>query len=450
MCGIVGIVNRSGTMVPARKLIEEMLIVDVLRGKDSTGIFTVGDKKEVNTYKKALNASDFMQMRGMDSVLSRSCTRQAIIGHNRSATKGSVSDDMAHPFTYGNITLVHNGTLNNHRFLHKDTPNFVSDSEALCWTMNHIGARETLEKASGSFSVIWYDSEEDTINFCRNEDRPMSMAIVDEGKYLVVASESKMLQWILYRNKMVLDDNVFYPLPGHILSYKLNEASDYSAVKINLLKPYIAVSRKHPIQPTSKTSSATSSPIILRASRIERMESILLPFGKKLYDDLIFWGDKFTPYHPSGSVGKLEGYDEYCDVDIKVISHNINKAAVINTDSEFSSYLYTSTIKAASKCRGSDDVIINVDRVQAISFEEYYKSGTIKYVQQDTIQSENSDYGSICSVCGVDTSNDEVGHLPINSHVTGIKDMSCCLSCASVIQKQNSPNWDSLLDVKTM
>jgi len=447
-----------------RGLASEMMLVDSVRGEDSTGLFTVDSSKNVNVWKKALHAHDFLQIRQTKAIMATLHDQQVLIGHNRAATKGEVTDDMAHPFTYGDITLVHNGTLRNHRTLCKDIPPFASDSEALCFAMSKIGPRAALEAANGAFSVIWYDRSNDTINLCRNDERPMSFALVEGGKRLVLASEAKMLRWMLDRANLEIEGNIMLPNKGNILTFKLNEDSDYTCEEIDLYKPtaHTNYGYSHTYGHNSQRNNTgriqqPSTPVNLGSARIDRMNKLLDPIGRKLYDKIIFWGGDFEPYSASCDTGKMKGYDEYAVKDVLVMAHNINKSAVVDENEEFNSHLYEATIKAATYELNTGEVIINVDNVRAIDVDSYYsEESTIEYINSDKgdttknkehkpIFSKADDYGTTCDCCGKTITNVEPGHIPINEHVTGIKDMVCCIDCASVIQKQNSAIWDSLL-----
>ena len=64
------------------------------------------------SYKKALSASDFLQVGTTQSILSDAPNCRFVMGHNRFATQGGKdNDNHAHPFCYKEITAIHNGTL---------------------------------------------------------------------------------------------------------------------------------------------------------------------------------------------------------------------------------------------------------------------------------------------------------------------------------------------------
>jgi len=445
LCGIFGVVNRSGNkLVGTKRLVSEMALVGSVRGMDSTGMFTVTPKGDVEVYKRALHSHDYLQLRQSKIMIENLHSKEAVIGHNRAATMGSVTDDMAHPFTYGDITMVHNGTLKNHRMLHNDIPPFASDSEALCWAINHMGARAALEAVSGAFSIIWYDASEDTINLCRNDDRPMSMAMTTDGR-LVLASESLMLKWMLDRDSLTVEGSVRYPVKGYILTFKLNEDTPYTAEEINLYTPptpkiYTGYT-KYDTKPTN--NSHLTSNTSFNKKRADRVTDLLATTNHRLGDSIVFWGGDFTPYREGGSTGKIDGYDEYGEKDIRIVSHNIDIKETLQGDEKYTSNLYQGIVRSAATVDG--DLVINVTKSRLIDIKVYYDEeapGVIVYVNEMDIDEE---FGTSCDICGGRILSKDPGFIPINEHVIGEKDKVCCISCAEVIRKQNSPEWDSLL-----
>jgi hypothetical protein len=109
---------------------------------------------------------------------------------------GNVVSENAHPFVEGNICLVHNGTLQNHHKLAETTV----DSHAICHHINEFGYKSMFKNIDGAYALIWYNIEEKTLYFARNADRPLYLAETDTRVFL--ASEEKMLDWILDRNNV--------------------------------------------------------------------------------------------------------------------------------------------------------------------------------------------------------------------------------------------------------
>lgn len=189
MCGIVGVAGNisKGT----REAFRFMLLVDQIRGVHSTGVASVDKYNDVSVIKKAMNSSDFLDLKSANGVID-GADNTVMIGHNRAATKGAVNNTNAHPFIHGNITGVHNGTLRNQALLddHKD---FDVDSDNLYYHMSLNGVDDTVSKLYGAYTLVWYDEVEESLNFTRNAQRPLHYAFSEDGKELFWASEPWMI-----------------------------------------------------------------------------------------------------------------------------------------------------------------------------------------------------------------------------------------------------------------
>jgi hypothetical protein len=166
---------------------KDMLTVCQVRGKDSTGIFTVNG--EVYDVAKMVGSPEFlMDMKSFDSALSG--LPRIIAGHCRRKTVGENIPANAHPYDFENLVGMHNGTLRNYYtwpgFSHKRT-----DSYALFDRINDIGVEETFEDVdpAGAWALVWYDKANDTLNFLRNDDRPLWMTWTEDKRNILWASE---------------------------------------------------------------------------------------------------------------------------------------------------------------------------------------------------------------------------------------------------------------------
>jgi predicted glutamine amidotransferase len=207
MCGIVGI---AGSLFAREELtMKRLLLLDSLRGMDSTGMATVrmGGKK-VEIAKRASHCFNLFDTKSFNDILNGTSSL-AFIGHNRSATSGAIKDVNAHPFQVDHITGVHNGTLedSDKRVLEDMVgEKFNVDSEALFAAIAKFGVKEVIPKLQkgkdsykGAWSLVWWDTDNKTLNFLRNDHRPLWYCYSDDFKLIFWASEFWMLDAALQR-----------------------------------------------------------------------------------------------------------------------------------------------------------------------------------------------------------------------------------------------------------
>jgi predicted glutamine amidotransferase len=212
MCGLVGIISKSklGFSNGEIKTFKEMLFVDQLRGMDGTGIFYNNKKRKniIKTLRAPCNATDFLEDKKVIGGLTDAFQNATIlIGHNRAATKGSLTHACTHPFRNNDITLVHNGTLNTWKNKLADTE---VDSEAICISMHNKGVEETIKNIDGAFALIWHNRKESTLNITRNYARPLF--IIETKDMYILASEDKMVEWVADRNNIVILNKKTVPI----------------------------------------------------------------------------------------------------------------------------------------------------------------------------------------------------------------------------------------------
>ena len=107
MCGIVGY---TGPKQCGEILLDGLRKLEY-RGYDSAGI-AILDGGEIVIRKSEGKIARLLELVASDP-LSGTCG----VGHTRWATHGRPSDDNAHPHKTGNIAVVHNGIIENHRTL---------------------------------------------------------------------------------------------------------------------------------------------------------------------------------------------------------------------------------------------------------------------------------------------------------------------------------------------
>lgn len=204
MCGLVGVFG--DTVKADVDIFNDLLWMDALRGKDSTGIASVaGWNKEVRLLKIPGDPSIIQNMKAYDSLVNP--TACALIGHNRYRTVGAVSAANAHPFCFDGLVGAHNGTLDDFaRRKLEDHNEFGTDSEALFNNIDIHGVKETISEMTGAWALLWYDRYQNTVNFLRNEKRPLFFAFKKGKKVMYVASEAYMIRAAAARNGVELDE----------------------------------------------------------------------------------------------------------------------------------------------------------------------------------------------------------------------------------------------------
>ena len=188
MCGIIGIASKktvSSNIISALKKLE-------YRGYDSAGIATI-DTNEINE-KKCIGRVD-----NLEKILFKNPSTGSIgIGHVRWATHGTPSQVNAHPHSSDNVSVVHNGIIENSNDLKKDLEkkgyNFKSqtDTEVITFLLtdflknfNLIDAiNKTLSKLNGSFALgILFKKYNNTVVGARRGS-PLAVGYGPDENYL--------------------------------------------------------------------------------------------------------------------------------------------------------------------------------------------------------------------------------------------------------------------------
>lgn len=207
MCGLVGI---AGDLTfPDEQTFKRLLVLDTIRGLDSTGVAVVRNSGlDVRVAKTASHPFNLFDRKSFCDALAYA-TSKALIGHNRAATSGLIKEVNAHPFQFGHITGVHNGTLEDGDKKMLETmvgESFNVDSEALFAAFAKFGPKEVIPKLKkgkdhhrGAWSLVWWDAQKDTLNFLRNDHRPLWYCWSDDFKKIFWASEFWMLDAALLK-----------------------------------------------------------------------------------------------------------------------------------------------------------------------------------------------------------------------------------------------------------
>lgn len=198
MCGICGVMSGSSGLAEQR-FFNSALLLNVFRGKDSTGVFRVTKTAKQVEIAKSMSPSPVAIYDKNDPVMEliNRAGSSALIGHCRAATRGEVTIDNAHPFEFSNVVGIHNGTISK-KF--KGSEDYKTDSEALYKLINDVGIEEALNEVesnySTAYSLAYFDKTDGTMNFVINEERPLHFGFLYAGTTLVFSSES----WVLRKS----------------------------------------------------------------------------------------------------------------------------------------------------------------------------------------------------------------------------------------------------------
>ena len=207
MCGIVGYKGKSH---PKNVLIEGLKSLEY-RGYDSSGIAFKNNKdiQIIRSVGKIINLEE--KLNGEKLI---DCSMG--IAHTRWATHGGVSEENAHPHKVGNVTLVHNGIIENASELKEELldegVNFNSqtDTEVACALINKFYDSDPVKaiseaikfiKGSYAFCILFEDRDE---LYAVRKDSPLVVGLGDNEFF--VASDIAAI--INYTDKyMLLDEN---------------------------------------------------------------------------------------------------------------------------------------------------------------------------------------------------------------------------------------------------
>jgi len=211
MCGIVAYIGKQ----EAKDILINGLKRLEYRGYDSAGI-SLYEGNELITIKKAGKVADLEKC-----IDKRVFTTNIGIAHTRWATHGVPNDTNAHPHwdNTGNITLVHNGIIENYSALKKklseDGFSFYSDTDTEVLAV-FIGAlynkvknmeeavRLALSEIDGTFGIAVLSKYEQDKVIVARRGSPMVLGIGDD-EYIAASDASAIIQHT--RQVIYLSDN---------------------------------------------------------------------------------------------------------------------------------------------------------------------------------------------------------------------------------------------------
>ena len=203
MCGIIGYIGEKN---PVEVLINGLKSLEY-RGYDSAGI-ALKEKDEIEVIKsvgKIVNLEDKIKSKEL-------IPSHLGIAHTRWATHGKPSEKNAHPHTVGNVTLVHNGIIENAEELREKlkkegvTFNSETDTEVITALINKYyendpveAINKALDEVKGSYALgILFQGSDDL--YAVRKDSPLIVGLGKEENFIA----SDIAAIIDYTNKYLL------------------------------------------------------------------------------------------------------------------------------------------------------------------------------------------------------------------------------------------------------
>ena len=200
MCGIVGYIGNKEAYPILIKGLQRL----EYRGYDSAGCAMLSDKKhKLNVYKAKGKVSDLVKFAEGKDV-----SGSIGIAHTRWATHGVPSEVNAHPHVSqsGNLTLVHNGIIENYATLREQLKkhgfNFKSetDTEVLVQLIEYVmeknavdlptAVRVALGKVYGAYAIAVIDSRNPNVLVAARKSSPLAVGVVDDNSEFFLASDA--------------------------------------------------------------------------------------------------------------------------------------------------------------------------------------------------------------------------------------------------------------------
>ena len=212
MCGIIGY---NGKEKKALQVLIHGLKILEYRGYDSAGIAVINNNKLhiTKTIGKIKNLEEKINFKDETDIG---------IGHTRWATHGNVSVLNSHPHNIGDITIVHNGIIENYKEIKKELINsgykFKSntDTEVACALIDHyykntknikISLSNFMDKVRGSYALGILVNNEKTI-YCIRKDSPLIIAKGENGNFLAsdIIAISNYSNEVLYLQEGIIGE----------------------------------------------------------------------------------------------------------------------------------------------------------------------------------------------------------------------------------------------------
>ena len=242
MCGIVGYIGKQQAypiLINGLKRLE-------YRGYDSAGCAMLSDKDGgLNVYKAKGKVSDLEKY-----AEGKDISGTIGIAHTRWATHGVPNEVNAHPHVSqsGNLTLVHNGIIENYATLreqlmqHGFTFKSETDTEVLVQLIEYImeknnidlskAVRVALNKVYGAYAIVVIDSRNPNMLVAARKASPLAVGVVEDNSEFFIASDASPIAEYTHQIVYLKDEEVAVIERGKQLHvYNLNGEEAEAEVK---------------------------------------------------------------------------------------------------------------------------------------------------------------------------------------------------------------------------
>ena len=227
MCGIIGIVGEGNVV---SRVVEGLKRLEY-RGYDSAGISVVSGNNEMKTLKRA------GKIVNLENAINdaKNFAGNFAIGHTRWATHGKPNENNSHPHLSKNLSVVHNGIIENHQELKdkliKEGYKFISDTDSeiiphlisyYFLKLNSIQEAifNMLKEIKGTFAIaVLFSNKESNLLVIAKKGSPLLIGYKDHTYY--VASDYSALSNLVDRISYLDDGDTAFISSKDIAIYDI-------------------------------------------------------------------------------------------------------------------------------------------------------------------------------------------------------------------------------------
>ena len=197
MCGILGMVTDGKGYQSKYSLLKHLFVESSIRGVDATGM--AGYCGHDFVIKHPVPSPVFVKGKGFKNLAG--LKPSLIIGHTRAGTHGDKENNKNnHPFTIGDLSLIHNGVIQNY---HELKAKYKFDLKGMCDSeiLLHIiaskkkmvdGIKELYEQVDGNFAIAIYNSKTKAIYLFRNAGSPIFL-VHSKTRNMICFASTKLI-----------------------------------------------------------------------------------------------------------------------------------------------------------------------------------------------------------------------------------------------------------------